>query len=190
MVLFRTRPCMPLLLLLVSVPEAAQNPLLNGPSKLPEKCEFPKGADSTLIAKFEELGMSRADLVFGAADPVVEPEPPPIVVAEPLPLAVEGAEEAPSASEQPASTAMAVAADATAEAQHAEVPEAGGARVENSSSTHEAEGPSEAQEAKPAQQAEATPVQQAEATPNVAEEPEGTGTAGGGSQPEGSQPGS
>lgn len=54
-------------------PEAAQHPLLVGPNRMPEKCEFPKGADSMLVAKFEALGMSRADIVFGCADPIYEP---------------------------------------------------------------------------------------------------------------------
>jgi len=53
-------------------PEAAQHPLLTGPSRLPEKCEYPKGADSMLEAKYEALGMSRAHIVFGGADPVDE----------------------------------------------------------------------------------------------------------------------
>ncbi|CAE7830199.1 Mcm3ap, partial [Symbiodinium necroappetens] len=34
-------------------PEANALPLLQGPARLPEKCEFPKGADSLLVAKFE-----------------------------------------------------------------------------------------------------------------------------------------
>eukprot|EP00930_Biecheleria_cincta_P013904 TRINITY_DN12183_c0_g1_i2.p1 TRINITY_DN12183_c0_g1~~TRINITY_DN12183_c0_g1_i2.p1 ORF type:complete len:568 (-),score=100.20 TRINITY_DN12183_c0_g1_i2:397-2100(-) len=59
-------------------PDANQMPLLQGPAKLPDKCEFPKGADSLLVAKFQCLGLSRADIVFGGADPV-----PPEVVAQP-----------------------------------------------------------------------------------------------------------
>merc|ERR1712060_240903 len=62
-------------------PGHANHPLLSGPNKLPEKCEFPKGADSTLVAKFEELGFSRADIVFGRADPVVAIVDEPEVVA-------------------------------------------------------------------------------------------------------------
>jgi len=68
-------------------PEAAQNPLLSGPSKLPDKCDFPKGADSTLVSKFEALGMSRADIVFGSADPIVQPDPSAAVVPLPPPPA-------------------------------------------------------------------------------------------------------
>lgn len=56
-------------------PEAAKLPLLQGPAKLPDKCEFPKGADSLLVSKFNSLPVSRADLVFGAADPIVEVPP-------------------------------------------------------------------------------------------------------------------
>eukprot|EP00931_Biecheleriopsis_adriatica_P097193 TRINITY_DN7093_c0_g1_i1.p1 TRINITY_DN7093_c0_g1~~TRINITY_DN7093_c0_g1_i1.p1 ORF type:complete len:1264 (-),score=254.11 TRINITY_DN7093_c0_g1_i1:46-3477(-) len=52
-------------------PEAAALALLQGPARLPEKCDFPKGADSLLVAKFEALGLSRADIVFGSADPMV-----------------------------------------------------------------------------------------------------------------------
>jgi hypothetical protein len=55
-------------------PEAAQHPLLTGPSRLPQKCEYPKGADSMLVSKFEALGHARADIVFGSADPIVEVE--------------------------------------------------------------------------------------------------------------------
>lgn len=55
-------------------PEAAAHPILTGPAKLPEQCSFPKGSDSCLVSKFEALGMRRADIVFGAADPVVEAE--------------------------------------------------------------------------------------------------------------------
>merc|ERR1712151_1198626 len=55
-------------------PEAAQHPLLTGPARLPEKCEYPKGADSMLVSKFEALGLARADIVFGSADPIVEAE--------------------------------------------------------------------------------------------------------------------
>lgn len=51
-------------------PEAAQYPLLNTPNTLPERCEYPKGADSMLVSKFEALGASRADIVCGGADPV------------------------------------------------------------------------------------------------------------------------
>jgi len=52
-------------------PEAANHPLLSGPARRPEKCEYPKGADSMLVSKFEALGLSRADIVFGSADPVI-----------------------------------------------------------------------------------------------------------------------
>ncbi|CAL1162046.1 unnamed protein product [Cladocopium goreaui] len=70
-------------------PEAASLPLLQG--RLPEKCEFPKGADSLLVAKFEALGLSRAEIAFGGADPVIpeeaegeaEPEDPQGMVEEP-----------------------------------------------------------------------------------------------------------
>jgi len=54
--------------------EAAQHQLLTGPSRLPEKCDYPKGADSMLVSKFEALGMSRADIIFGSADPIAEVE--------------------------------------------------------------------------------------------------------------------
>eukprot|EP00933_Yihiella_yeosuensis_P076494 TRINITY_DN8628_c0_g7_i1.p1 TRINITY_DN8628_c0_g7~~TRINITY_DN8628_c0_g7_i1.p1 ORF type:complete len:771 (-),score=130.71 TRINITY_DN8628_c0_g7_i1:127-2154(-) len=66
-------------------PEANALTLLQGPARLPDKCEYPKGADSLLIAKYESLGMSRADIVFGAADPVIQvmEEPPPEAVGEP-----------------------------------------------------------------------------------------------------------
>eukprot|EP00913_Durusdinium_trenchii_P012691 g11917.t1 len=50
-------------------PEAQSLTLLQG--RLPEKCEFPKGADSLLVAKFDALGLSRAEIAFGSADPVV-----------------------------------------------------------------------------------------------------------------------
>eukprot|EP00439_Symbiodinium_sp_Y106_P023569 s150_g2.t2 len=53
-------------------PEANALPLLQGPARLPEKCEFPKGADSLLVAKFEALGLSRADIAIGHADPIAE----------------------------------------------------------------------------------------------------------------------
>merc|ERR1712023_507329 len=50
---------------------------------MPEKCEYPKGADSMLVSKFEALGLSRADIVFGSADPVVpEAEPEAEVVPD------------------------------------------------------------------------------------------------------------
>lgn len=68
-------------------PEANDHPLLNG-ARLPDKCEYPKGADSMLEAKYEELGMSRANIVFGCADPVqasttvAEPEVAPKVEPE------------------------------------------------------------------------------------------------------------
>uniref|UniRef100_A0A7S4QUS6 PCI domain-containing protein n=2 Tax=Alexandrium monilatum TaxID=311494 RepID=A0A7S4QUS6_9DINO len=121
-------------------PEAAQNPLLNGPSRLPEKCEFPKGADSMLIAKFEELGMSRADIVFGAADPVVEPEPaPPPPGAVPLPDAPISAE-APAASEQAAASA-----EAPAEEPPREGPEAPPAEKEVQKAEGTPRGPEESQ---------------------------------------------
>lgn len=49
-------------------PEAERNKLL-APGRLPDKCEYPKGADSMLERKLEELGLSRKDIVFGGADP-------------------------------------------------------------------------------------------------------------------------
>eukprot|EP00928_Gymnodinium_smaydae_P033558 TRINITY_DN24006_c1_g3_i2.p1 TRINITY_DN24006_c1_g3~~TRINITY_DN24006_c1_g3_i2.p1 ORF type:complete len:1302 (-),score=233.15 TRINITY_DN24006_c1_g3_i2:201-3971(-) len=52
-------------------PEAADHPLLSGPNRLPEKCDYPKGADSLLEAKYTGLGMTRAELIFGGADPIV-----------------------------------------------------------------------------------------------------------------------
>lgn len=55
-----------------NTPEAQQHPLLTGPNKLPEKCEFPKGKDPLVVAKEELMGLSRADIVFGSADPIVE----------------------------------------------------------------------------------------------------------------------
>lgn len=55
--------------------EATLCPLLNGPNKLPDKCDYPKGADSLLVAKFTALGLSRAHIVFGNADPIVEDAP-------------------------------------------------------------------------------------------------------------------
>jgi len=58
-------------------PEAAQLILLEG-TKLPEKCDFPKGADSMLVAKYQALACSRADIVFGSADPMVEVAPEPL----------------------------------------------------------------------------------------------------------------
>lgn len=61
-------------------PEAAQHPLLTGPNKLPDKCEYPKGADSMLVSKFEALGLSRAEIVFGSADPIVEVAEPEVEV--------------------------------------------------------------------------------------------------------------
>lgn len=63
-------------------PEAAQHPLLTGPARLPEKCDYPKGADSMLVSKFEALGLTRADIVFGSADPIVEAEPQTLDVPE------------------------------------------------------------------------------------------------------------
>ncbi|CAE7239216.1 unnamed protein product [Symbiodinium sp. KB8] len=42
-------------------PEANALPLLQGPARLPEKCEFPKA-----------LGLSRADIAIGHADPIAE----------------------------------------------------------------------------------------------------------------------
>lgn len=66
-------------------PEAAQHPLLTGPARLPEKCEYPKGADSMLVSKFEALGLTRADIVFGSADPIVEAEIPVEEVPEEVP---------------------------------------------------------------------------------------------------------
>lgn len=54
-------------------PEALAHPLLTGPGRLPEKCDYPKGLDSMLVAKYEALGLSRVDIVFGVGDPIVEP---------------------------------------------------------------------------------------------------------------------
>ncbi|CAJ1362115.1 unnamed protein product [Effrenium voratum] len=51
-------------------PEAASLPLLQGGARLPEKCEYPKGADSLLIAKFDSLGLTRAEIALGNADPI------------------------------------------------------------------------------------------------------------------------
>eukprot|EP00435_Cladocopium_sp_Y103_P035199 s471_g9.t1 len=74
-------------------PEAANLPLLQG--RLPEKCEFPKGADSLLVAKFDALGLSRAEIAFGGADPVIPVEEeveaegeaePEAMVEEPKPI--------------------------------------------------------------------------------------------------------
>jgi len=65
-------------------PEAAACPLI-GSAKMPEKCEFPQGADSMLVSKFETVGLTRADIVFGAADPVSEVEevvPDPAVATD------------------------------------------------------------------------------------------------------------
>lgn len=64
-------------------PEAAAHPLLTGPARLPEKCDYPKGADSMLVSKFEALGLTRADLVFGSADPIAEPAAEAVAEAEP-----------------------------------------------------------------------------------------------------------
>jgi len=58
-------------------PEASECTLLSGPAKMPEKCDFPQGPDSMLVAKFEALGLNRLDIVFGAADPVVVVEEGP-----------------------------------------------------------------------------------------------------------------
>jgi len=41
-------------------PEALSHQMLSGPNRLPEKCDFPKGQDSLLDAKYNGLGMSRA----------------------------------------------------------------------------------------------------------------------------------
>jgi len=63
-------------------PEAANHPLLTGGSKLPEKCDFKfKRPDSILLAKFTALEGSRADIVFGGADPVVA-APDPIAAGD------------------------------------------------------------------------------------------------------------
>ncbi|CAK0873528.1 unnamed protein product [Prorocentrum cordatum] len=68
-------------------PQALSHPMLSGPNKLPEKCDFPKGRDSLLDAKYAALGLSRADVVFGLADPVVEaPAAEPELPAEELEL--------------------------------------------------------------------------------------------------------
>jgi len=63
-------------------PEATACPLLST-SRMPDSCDFPQGPDSMLISKYQALGMSRMDIVFGAADPVyVEAEiAPPEVLA-------------------------------------------------------------------------------------------------------------
>jgi hypothetical protein len=50
-------------------PEAEQHKLLIV-NKLPDKCDYHKGADSLLMTKFTDLGLTRKDIVFGAADPV------------------------------------------------------------------------------------------------------------------------
>lgn len=89
-------------------PEAAQHPLLTGPNRLPEKCEYPKGADSMLVSKFEALGLSRAEIVFGSADPIVE-------VVEPEVEAVEEGEPTCESTDPPAVPAEAPDAEVAAE---------------------------------------------------------------------------
>ncbi|CAE7660240.1 unnamed protein product [Symbiodinium microadriaticum] len=54
-------PKTPVLLGMKGSPEANALPLLQGPARLPEKCEFPKA-----------LGLSRADIAIGHADPIAE----------------------------------------------------------------------------------------------------------------------
>lgn len=73
-------------------PEATNLPLLQG--RLPEKCEFPKGADSLLVAKFESLGLSRAEIAFGSADPVIAVEEQPLEEALPSEATMEAQPEA------------------------------------------------------------------------------------------------
>eukprot|EP00929_Paragymnodinium_shiwhaense_P059635 TRINITY_DN2985_c0_g1_i1.p1 TRINITY_DN2985_c0_g1~~TRINITY_DN2985_c0_g1_i1.p1 ORF type:complete len:1183 (+),score=328.16 TRINITY_DN2985_c0_g1_i1:152-3700(+) len=106
-------------------PEAAAHPLLSGASRLPEKCEFPKGPDSMLEAKFEALGLSRTNIVFGAADPVLTvpvPEEEAILADESMMVDGEAAEAAEGG--------VTVAAAAEQEAPAAAAPDAPAAQAD------------------------------------------------------------
>lgn len=110
-------------------PEHAAHPLLAGPNKLPEKCEFPKGADSMLEAKFAALGIGRADIVFGVADPVVEvvEEVEEVIEQAPIPMDDADSSSAPAASSETAvvEPTSAPAPEADTSGQVADAPAAG-----------------------------------------------------------------
>lgn len=97
-------------------PEAEANRLLT--SGFPNRCEFDK-SDSLLVAKFEALGLSRADIVFGGADATIVSEPE----------ASKPEEELPDAAKESAATDAAPSREASAEKEleQADAEDSGGA---------------------------------------------------------------
>jgi len=151
-------------------PEAASHPILTGPAKLPDTCTFPKGGDSMLVFKYNDCGFSRADIVFGHADPVA---PEVVVVEEPAVL-----EEGAPAEAEASTAAMSVDDEASSAGPAAA---AGGEAATGASEAAKA-GEGEAAPADAAASAAASSVPPAAAASAAEQAAPGPGSEGSGSK--------